>query len=222
MKEQYAAKYPKMITVDPTHDVYLGGKKLSSGIPKADNEFQMWKQQNPNRPVSEYFAIKKENENTEFTLWKAQNPDTPVSEYWKAKEKVKAAYEKPEKMTVSDVKSAHGLEASQIKNRMMIDMTPEEQIVIAGQPTENVLALLLSGRVGKSLSADKKKQYTDEFSRIENYYGNLMNNVMGRKGASPKKEQPVVKDNKAVISDVIKPQNKSGEKDFSSTWRKKY
>ncbi len=88
-----------------------------------------------------------------------------------------------EKLTMSDVKSAYSMDVGNIKNQMMIEMTPDEQANLAGQPTENILALLLAGRAGKSLSPERKKLYIDKLQEVETYYGDLTNQVLGRKGA---------------------------------------
>jgi hypothetical protein len=87
------------------------------------------------------------------------------------------------KLTMSDVKSAYSMEVNNVKSRMMIDMTPEEQANVSGQPAENILALLISGKI-KSLSPEKKKAYFGELKRIESEYGALTNQVLGRKGAT--------------------------------------
>jgi len=93
------------------------------------------------------------------------------------------AVEKPEKLTMTDVKSAYSMDIGNIKNQMMIEMTPDEQINLAGQPDINILALLLAGRIGKSLSPEKKKYYIGNLQEVEKYYGDLTNQVLGRKGA---------------------------------------
>jgi hypothetical protein len=104
-------------------------------------------------------------------------------------------YSKPkegEKLTMTDVKAGYQMDVSGIKNRMLIDMTPEEQQTFSGQPTENILAMLLAGK-GKSLSADKKQTYIKELRDAETYYGNLQNEVLGRKGVkAPKTEKPAI------------------------------
>ncbi len=97
-----------------------------------------------------------------------------------------------EKLTMTDVKSAYSMDIGNIKNQMMVDMTPDEQMNLAGQPDVNILALLLSGRVGKSLSPEKKKYYTDKLQEAEKYYGDLTNQVLGRKGAKVPLKSPVV------------------------------
>ena len=94
--------------------------------------------------------------------------------------------EKPDKLNLSDVKSAYSMDMSNIKNQLMIDMTPEEQANLAGQPAENVLALVMSGRVGKSLSPEKKAYYLNRLKKTEDYYGGLTNQVLGRKGVGGK------------------------------------
>jgi len=91
--------------------------------------------------------------------------------------------DKPEKLTMTDVKSAYSMDIGNIKNQMMIEMTPDEQINLAGQPDVNILALLLAGRVGKSLSPERKKYYIGKLQEVEKYYGDLINQVLGRKGA---------------------------------------
>ena len=88
----------------------------------------------------------------------------------------------PEKFTMADVKLGYSMDVGNIKNQMMIEMTPDEQINLSGQPDVNILALLLSGKVGKSLSPEKKKLYIGKLQEIEKYYGDLTNQVLGRKG----------------------------------------
>jgi len=91
---------------------------------------------------------------------------------------------KPEKLSMTDIKSAYSMDMGTIKNQMMIEMTPDEQVNLAGQPDTNILALLMSGRIGKSLSPDRKKFWTGQLQERENYYGDLTNQVLGRKGAN--------------------------------------
>lgn len=94
--------------------------------------------------------------------------------------------EKPlagEKLSMTDIKSAYSMDIGNIKNQMMIEMTPDEQANLAGQPDVNILALLLAGRVGKSLSPERKQYYIGRLQEAETYYGDLTNQVLGRKGA---------------------------------------
>ncbi|HHT9144696.1 MAG TPA: hypothetical protein ACFYD4_03300 [Candidatus Wunengus sp. YC61] len=122
------------------------------------------------------------NPNKTRTVWVEEGVDYADPEGWTQKTPWKPDKpEKPEKLTLADVKSAYGMEVSNIKNRMLVEMTPEEQQNFANQPTENILASLLAGS-GKSLSPEKKKQYIGELRKVESYYENLTNQVLGRKG----------------------------------------
>ena len=115
-------------------------------------------------------------------------PGKEVPSGWKPYEKPEKPG-KPEQLSMTDIKSAHSVELSNIKNQMMIDMTPDEQANISGQPGENILALLLSGKIGKSLGPEKKKFYRETLQEINSRYGGLINEVLGRKGAKlPEKD----------------------------------
>lgn len=91
-------------------------------------------------------------------------------------------------MSITDIKSAYGMEMQGIKNRMMLDMTPDEQANIASMPPEQLLAYVMRG--SKSLPKDKKDQYMNELKKTESYYGGLLNDAMGKKGATPRPEAP--------------------------------
>jgi len=103
-----------------------------------------------------------------------------------------------EKLTMTDIKSAYSMDIGNIKNQMMIDMTPDEQISVSGQPGENILALLLSGRVGKSLSPEKKEMYIRKLQEVEKTYSDLTNQVLGRKGAKIPPKSPGARPELAV------------------------
>lgn len=91
---------------------------------------------------------------------------------------------KPEKLTMADAKSYASAKLQGIKNRMMIDMTPEERQDFANMPSENLLAALLSGS-GKSLPLDKKEAYKKEIEAVEKEYADMADQVLGRKGKKP-------------------------------------
>jgi len=109
-----------------------------------------------------------------------------------------------DKLTITDIKSAHGMELQGIKNRMLVEMTPNEQADFTNLPPEQMLAALVAGK-GKSLSPEKKQQYLAELQGIDDYYSGLSQEALGRKGAAKKppkadtpKEEPQVRRDKAV------------------------
>jgi len=85
--------------------------------------------------------------------------------------------------TVGDLKSAHDMAAQGIKNRMLLEMTPEEQMSTAGLDPNTMVAALLAGKL-KSLPADRKAAYMKEFQDNDAYYNGQMNTVLGRKGVT--------------------------------------
>ena len=120
----------------------------------------------------------------------------------------------PEKLTMADIKSAYSMDIGNIKNQMMIEMTPDEQINLAGQPDVNILALLLSGRVGKSLSPEKKKYYTEKLQEAEKFYGDLTNQVLGRKGAKiPDSKPPTPTEKPLEAPRPMQKETPGGERD---------
>lgn len=80
---------------------------LSLLHPEAKTEFELWRQQNPGKPVVEFLKLQAENKaehnETEFDVWRKQNPSKPVEDWLKAK-----AAEKPETVNeYGDFKAAH-------------------------------------------------------------------------------------------------------------------
>lgn len=115
-----------------------------------------------------------------------RNPVTGGIEYrgeWGSEPSARERPDKAEKLSMADVKAAYSMEIGNIKNQLMIDMTPEERLELAGQPDTNVIALLLSGRIGKTLSPEKKKLYIERLRKAESYYIDLTNQVLVRKKA---------------------------------------
>jgi len=95
--------------------------------------------------------------------------------------------EKAEKLTVSDIKSAYTMEMNGVKQRIALDLksSPEDVQSLSTQAPENIYAMLLSGSF-KTLSPEKKQEYMDEIKKIEDYYKQLMEVALGKKGAAPK------------------------------------
>ena len=95
--------------------------------------------------------------------------------------------EKAEKLTVSDIKSAYTMEMNGVKQRVALDLksSPEDVQSLSTQAPENIYAMLLSGSF-KTLSPEKKQEYMDEIKAIEDYYKQLMEVALGKKGAAPK------------------------------------
>lgn len=89
--------------------------------------------------------------------------------------------EKPEKPTMSDVKVGFNMDMTILKNELMLAMTPEEQQVIANQPSENLLAMLLTNKF-KSIQPEKKKEFEARIKEIGEKWGVQTNKVLGRKG----------------------------------------
>jgi len=115
-------------------------------------------------------------------------PGEEIPEGWRIRSESES---KPEKLNLSDVRGAYGMEMQSIKTRMLIDMAPEERGQFSNLPPEHMLAMILAGG-GKSLSPEKKEQYINEIKQVDEYYGNLSQQVLGRKGVRmPKsKEKP--------------------------------
>jgi len=113
-------------------------------------------------------------------------PGEEIPEGWRIRSESES---KPEKLALSDVRGAYGMEMQSIKTRMLIDMTPEERNMLANLPPEQMLAAILGG-AGKSLPADKKEQYINEIKQVDEYYGNLSQQVLGRKGVRTPKGKP--------------------------------
>lgn len=95
------------------------------------------------------------------------------------------------KPKMSDVKAGFDMAMNGIKARMMLDMTPDEQIAIQAQPAENVLALLMAGKVGKAMNPNAKKAYIDEIKSTYQEYGSMGDDVLGRKGLKKPPQQTV-------------------------------
>lgn len=108
--------------------------------------------------------------------------------------------EKGERLSMTEVKAARDMEMSSIMNRMKIEMSPEEQANFANMNSEQIMASLMSGG-GKSLPPAKKQQYISEIKDLDDHYGKMAQGVMGRKGATqrkqenPKPETPTQADN---------------------------
>lgn len=115
-------------------------------------------------------------------LWQLK-PGEEVPDGWKIKNENES---RGEKLNLSDVKGAYGMEMNSIKTRMLIDMTPEERNQLANLPPEQMLAVILGGG-GKSLPADKKANYIEEIKKVDEYYGGLSQKVLGRKGVTAPK-----------------------------------
>jgi len=90
--------------------------------------------------------------------------------------------ERPERLSISDAKAIFTARVGAIKSRMMIDMTPDEQAYIANQPVENLMVLLLAGRIGKTMTPQQKRQYRQELLDAEAEFNELSGTILERKG----------------------------------------
>jgi len=98
--------------------------------------------------------------------------------------KIKEIAKLPEPFTPDNVQTGFNMKMNAIKTEMAVDMTPDEQTKVAGATGTDLLALLLSGGIGKNLSPEKKKYYQDKIKNVTSYYENLYNQSMRRKGAN--------------------------------------
>jgi len=108
-------------------------------------------------------------------------PGKEVPGGWKPYEKPEKP-EKPERLSMTDVTARFNGKMRGIKQRMMVDMTPDEQAFVANQPEGNLLALLLSGKIGQKLSPELKEQYKQEALDAEKEFEELSGGIVGRKG----------------------------------------
>jgi len=92
---------------------------------------------------------------------------------------------KEDKISITDIKNAYTMEMTGVKNRMLVDMTPEEQMNFANMAPEQLMAALMSGG-GKTLTPEKKKQYLGEIQEVENRYGGMIQERLGKGGLKPK------------------------------------
>jgi len=143
-------------------------------------------------------TLKEEFKNINGIPHKRQIEWNPATKQWSPKgdwirtEKPEKA-EKPEKLTLTDVKTAYSMDIGNIKNQMMTEMTPNEQITLSGTTQDKLLDLWLAGKVGKSLPSERKKYYIDRLQKIEKYYGDLTNEVLRKKGVKiPQKVGPEI------------------------------
>ena len=132
----------------------------------------------------------------EFKAWKKLTSGEQ-EEYMKHQKDLAVKPDKPDKAdkpTMGDVKTGLGMKLSSIKARIAVDLTPEEQKGMSGLTddkitTETLLETLLSSK-SKTLSADKKQKYMEEISQAEKEFGELGDQVLGRKGVKKKVQPP--------------------------------
>ena len=96
-----------------------------------------------------------------------------------------------QKLSITDVKAVVGMRLNNIKQRMLLKMTPDEQMTLAGQPTENIMALLLSGRIGKALAPTDKDMFMRELNDLSQAEEQMSRQVLGGKGLNIPKSAPI-------------------------------
>jgi len=117
------------------------------------------------------------------------------------------AYIKPEKadkLTVTDVKSAHAMWLSDLKTRIMVDAIPDKDQINNMTP-EAVTAAILSDKI-KSLTDDQKKAYKKEIQEGSKYFQDLSDRALGGKiggkiGRKPAAKQPETSKTEGIAPD---------------------
>lgn len=161
-------------------------RKPEAEIPPPGKRQLHEKEKAPPRPVTMREQDPKTGNKYEYDRVWDSNTKT-----WKKDESTKRLYEAnlPKDYTSSDVTAAYNVKVKTIKEQMTAEMTREDQIAVAGTPSENLLAMLMAAKVGKSLPADRKKYYIDQLKEADDYYGGLLDKLLGKKGAPKKPEK---------------------------------
>ena len=98
--------------------------------------------------------------------------------------------EKGEKLTIKDVQAAHGMWLADLKERIMVDATPENKNELNNMTPEAMMSAILSGGL-KSLPNEKKEAYQKEIQDGSKYFQGLSDKALGRKiGGNPRGNQP--------------------------------
>lgn len=96
----------------------------------------------------------------------------------------KPTSERPERLKPTDVTASHNMALSDWKQRWMTRMIPEDQVALSNSSPESAIALMLSGKIGKSLPAADRGKALSELGSIEKEHRSMMNSILGRKGVS--------------------------------------